>query len=145
MKPCETTQRLTEMKPSRTWLIARGVAAALLILAATTACAGTTAGAGGTDSGIQGTVTYGPTCPVQHVGGPSCVRPYSAEIAVRQGTRTVTTFHSAANGAFRVSLQPGTYSLASTRTGLPTLKPLDVTVQPHTYTTITVMFDSGIR
>jgi hypothetical protein len=132
------------MKPTRIWLITRVACAAMLLLTIS-ACASGTAGTTQTDSGIQGTVTYGPTCPVQRVGGPSCVRRFSAEIAVRQGDHTVTTFRSAADGAFKVSLQPGTYTLTSTKSGLPFLRPLDVTVKPNAYTSVTVQFDSGIR
>jgi hypothetical protein len=98
-----------------------------------------------TDSGIQGNVIYGPTCPVQRVGGPSCQRPYSSEIVIRQRDRVVTTLRSGADGSFRVTLRPGTYTITSAKTGPPTLAPFDVTVKPHAFTTVTVMFDSGIR
>ena len=120
-------------------------AVAAIVLSTAVACAASSTGTTQTDSGIQGIVTYGPTCPVQRVGGPSCVRHYSAEIAVRQGDRTITTFHSAADGTFKVSLQPGTYTLTSTKAGLPFLRPLDVIVKAHRFTTVTVEFDSGIR
>ena len=115
-----------------------------MLLAFLVACACSTT-TSTTDSGIQGNVSYGPTCPVQRVGGPSCRRPYSAEIVIRQGGRIVTNIRSGANGSFRVTLPPGTYTIASARTGLPTLAPFDVAVKPHSFTTITVLFDSGIR
>ena len=144
MKPWETSQRLTEMRPSRIWLITRAVSAAILLSTSVACASGSTNSTTG-DSGIQGVVTYGPTCPVQRAGGPSCVRKYSADVTVRQGDKTVTTFRSASDGSFKVSLQPGTYTLTSTQSGLPILKPLDVTVKPHSFTTVTVEFDSGIR
>jgi len=131
------------MKPRAIWLTSRGIGA-LIVLVALAACANS-ATTSTSDSGIQGKAIYGPTCPVQRVGGPSCQRPYSGEIVIRQGDRTVTTFRSAADGTFRVGLAPGAYTIASTGTGLPIVKPFDVTVQPHAFTTVTVMFDSGIR
>ena len=142
MKPIGTTRRLTKMKPSRLWLL---TAIAAILLSTAAACASGPAGTSQTDSGIRGIITYGPTCPVQRVGGPSCVRPYSTEVTVQQNGRTVTTFHSAANGSFHVSLSPGTYTLTSTKAGLPFLRPLDVIVKAHSFTTVTVEFDSGIR
>jgi hypothetical protein len=131
------------MKPGPIRLITRAIGAFILLTALAACAAATTTSA--TDSGIQGKAIYGPTCPVQRVGGPSCQRPYSGEIVIRQGDRTVTTISSATDGTFRVALPPGEYSISSAGTGLPIVKPFDVTVKPHTFTTITVMFDSGIR
>jgi hypothetical protein len=131
------------MKPSRIWLITRVASALILISAA--ACGTASTGSKAYDSGIQGIVTYGPTCPVQRAGGPSCVRRYSAEIVVHQGANVVITFRSNSDGTFRVALQVGTYTLESAHSGLPFLKPLDVVVRPHAFTTVDVMFDSGIR
>lgn len=128
------------MKPSPILLLRT---AALLLLVAAIGCSNPASSS--SDSGVQGTAVYGPTCPVQRVGGPSCERPYSGVIVFKQGGKQVATVRSAQNGAFRVSLSPGTYTVGSNGTGFPFVKPLDVVVQPHDYTTITVMFDSGIR
>jgi hypothetical protein len=131
------------MKPRAIWLITRAIGA--VILSALLAACAATPTTSATDSGIQGKAIYGPTCPVQRVGGPSCQRPYSGEIVIRQGDRTVTTIRSAADGTFRVALPPGAYTISSAGTGLPIVKPFDVTIKPHAFTAITVMFDSGIR
>jgi hypothetical protein len=131
------------MKPRAIWLITRAIGA--VILPALLAGCATTPPASATDSGIQGKAIYGPTCPVQRVGGPSCQRPYSGAIVIRQGDHTVTTIRSATDGTFRVALPPGAYTISSAGTGLPFVKPFDVTVKPHTFAPITVMFDSGIR
>ena len=126
------------MKPSPIWLLR---AAALLLLIVPIACSN----ARSTDAGIQGTAIYGPTCPVQRVGAPPCERPYSGVIVFKKGDKQVATVRSAANGSFRISLAPGTYTVTSNGSGLPFVKPLDVVVHAHAYTTITGMFDSGIR
>jgi hypothetical protein len=136
-------KRQTDMKPRAIWLITRAIGAVIL-LTVLSACAGA-ATTSAKDSGIQGKAIYGPTCPVQRIGGPSCQRPYSGQIVIHQGDRTITTIRSAADGTFRVALPPGAYTISSAGTGLPVVKPFDVTVKPHTFTTITVMFDSGIR
>jgi hypothetical protein len=130
------------MKPRAISLIARGIGA-MILLVLFEACAGS-APTLAKDSGVQGTAIYGPTCPVQRVGGPSCQRPYSGAIVFRGGD-TAATAHSGADGSFRIGLPPGTYTVGTEGTGPPTVKPFDVVVKPHTFTTITVMFDSGIR
>ncbi|MGZ4140101.1 MAG: hypothetical protein ACXVD8_09560, partial [Actinomycetota bacterium] len=86
---------------------------ALILLLALAACAAT-ATQTTTDSGVQGTATEGPTCPVQRAGAPPCVRPYEGVIVVKQGDRVVTQGRSDAAGKFRIVLAPGDYTLTST-------------------------------
>jgi hypothetical protein len=117
----------------------RTVVAALVVLGACSS------GARAPDSGIRGAAVYGPTCPVQRVGAPPCERPYSGVIVVERGGKRVASTRSDSNGSFRIPLQPGTYTVTSTTTGFPFVKPIDVVVRPHSYTTITVLFDSGMR
>ncbi len=60
------------------------------------------------DSGVEGTVTIGPTCPVQRIDSPCPDRPYEATIIVLDGARRqVAEVRSAADGHFRVLLAPG--------------------------------------
>jgi hypothetical protein len=66
-------------------------------------------------------------------------------VIVFRGGHTAATVRSAADGTFRILLLPGTYTVSSQGTGFPIVKPFDVTVRPHAFTTIDVMFDSGIR
>jgi hypothetical protein len=100
-----------------------------------------------TTSGIEGKVTIGPVAPVSRPGEPN-VKPYQAEIAVRDARsgRTVVTFTTAADGTFRVGLQPGNYRIEP-KPGkpLPTTPGQDVTVQADRFTVITIQYDSGIR
>jgi hypothetical protein len=114
----------------------------VLLLALLVACGAGTASA---DSGIEGTATYGPTCPVEQAGAPPCVRPYSGVIVISRGDKAVASVRSGADGRFRIALAPGAYTIGSTGTGLPFAKPLDVVVRAHAFTNVTVMFDSGIR
>lgn len=118
------------------------------------------------DSGIYGTVTIGPTCPVQRVGDNSCAdRPYQATVAiylVKPGTaipmlyptppgsvatvRKVTTFTTDAWGKFRVGLAPGSYVLRKdSPNAFPSLPDVIATVTAGNFTKVDLSFDSGIR
>ncbi len=99
------------------------------------------------DSGIRGTVTLGPTSPVQQQGEPGN-QPYSADLVIKpQGGRSsVARVTSDSDGRFSAVLEPGTYVIrAASAQSPPSLKPVTVTVQPHRFTEVTVPFDSGIR
>jgi hypothetical protein len=129
------------MKHRPIWLLRT---AALLVVPAFFACSHPRSNPA-FDSGIRGKAIYGPTCPVQRVGGPSCERPYSGAIAITDSGGVALVVHSDAEGSFSANLRPGKYTISSNGNGLPLVKPFDVVVRPHAYTTITVMFDSGIR
>jgi hypothetical protein len=103
------------------------------------------------DSGIQGKITIGPTCP-----GPlrqdqidQCAdKPYQTTINVEtaDGAKIITKFTSAADGTFKVALAPGTYLLTSASSvRIPSFGGEKVTVAAHKYSAITLMFDSGLR
>jgi hypothetical protein len=99
------------------------------------------------DSGIRGTVTLGPTSPVQQQGE-SGTEPYSADLVIKpQGGRSsVARVKSDSDGRFSAVLEPGTYVIrAASAQSPPSLKPVTVTVQVHQFTEVVVPFDSGIR
>jgi hypothetical protein len=119
-----------------------------VVFAGLIACGGGAA-APATDSGIDGVVLIGPTCPVEQVGQDCEDKPYAGSIKIIDASsgEVVATAHSDADGKFRVALAPGSYRLepAAASGGLPYGKPIDVVVRPHTYEVVTVSFDSGIR
>ncbi|MGH2728641.1 MAG: hypothetical protein ACRDKS_16845 [Actinomycetota bacterium] len=122
----------------------------LAVLAALLACEGGGGAAPPPDSGIEGLVVIGPTCPVVVQGQDCDDEPYAGEVRVvdRATGKLVATARSGADGRFRIGLAPGDYTLepvSPNAGGLPFGKPLDVTVRPHTYERVTVSFDSGIR
>ncbi len=112
-------------------------------------------------SGIRGKVVLGPTCPVIPTpGAEHCQdQAYQAEMVVRsrvgfQGrgdggvSKEVARFTSNSKGEFRIPLPAGTYSLESASTnvgGFPLAKPQVVKVEPGKFTTITFVFDTGLR
>ena len=120
------------------------IACVLLLLAAS--CSGNTVKA----SGIDGTVTIGPTCP-ESQDSASCPRqPYEAKLVIREAEteREVATVQSGADGVFRVELPPGEYVVepdSPSQFVPPYADPQNVTVQEGQFTTIEIFYDSGIR
>lgn len=101
------------------------------------------------NSGIQGIVEVGPTCPVERLNSPCPPHPLAATVVVRNSAGSeVMRFQSAANGHFKVALMPGSYTLVGLPIGsgfLPRPIPSSATVVAGTFTTVNVEYDSGIR
>ena len=102
------------------------------------------------NSGVRGTVSLGPTCPVERVPpDPACAdRPYATAItAYRANSSTPYIIgNSDASGAFTFSLPPGSYTLAASGgTMFPRCSEIAVTVSPNAYVTATISCDTGIR
>ncbi|MFL5736845.1 MAG: hypothetical protein ACJ76P_05865 [Actinomycetota bacterium] len=102
-------------------------------------------GPGSADAGIEGLVRVGPACPVVQAGSPCPDRPLATELEIVRGSDLVATVPSDHDGRFRVALDPGTYTIRSHDPGIPTLRPVEVTVPPHAFASVTLTFDSGIR
>ena len=99
------------------------------------------------DTGIEGMVTIGPTCPVERIDSPCPDRPYEATIVVLDsGRHLVAEARSDAQGTFRVPLPPGTYTLSpQSLAALPYAAEQTVTVSPGRFASVHIQFDSGIR
>jgi hypothetical protein len=104
-------------------------------------------GSGSGDSGIEGTVVAGPQCPVERVDSPCPDQPIEATVAVSTlGGDVVARAKSDRGGRFRVSTQPGAYTLSvEGLTGIRFAKPVSVTVRPGEFAQATVVVDTGIR
>jgi Carboxypeptidase regulatory-like domain len=105
-------------------------------------------GSSGGGAGIQGKVLLGPMCPVQRADSPCPDRPIEADIKVTGSDgKTVANGHSGADGAFRISLKPGSYSVMADRpgSGFAVGKPVSVDVPVGTYVHVNLVVDSGIR
>jgi hypothetical protein len=101
-----------------------------------------------TDSGIEGRVTIGPTCPVMQINNPCPDKPYQATLTVLTGSShlRVIQFQTDANGYFRVALSPGEYVLHPESPNImPHAGDQNFTVLPHEYAQVNISFDSGIR
>lgn len=101
------------------------------------------------NSGIRGTITLGPTCPVER-RGMICYKPYAGIIDVYgESGRFIKTVRSSADGKFRVSVKPGTYTVKpqprDPARPYPVGKPVTLIVKPGSYTTVNIQYDTGIR
>ncbi len=98
-------------------------------------------------SGVRGTVTAGPTCPVERVGDPCPPRPVQTGLKLVAGNgAVVATGQSGADGSFLIAASPGSYTLESTSTAtFPRCPNVPVTVNPGAYTTADMNCDTGIR
>jgi hypothetical protein len=103
------------------------------------------------DSGIKGTVSIGPTCPVERIPpDPNCAdRPYDALIRATRAGRTLARTRSGGDGSFTLRLRPGSYRLiASSPSPAPYTRSsneLVVRVRSHRFVRVHIAFDSGIR
>ena len=104
-------------------------------------------------SGIEGQSLIGPVCPVQQVDGSATPcpdhQPYQATITVFDAqNNSVSSFQTGADGSFKVSLEPGDYTLgpeSPPNSPYPRAEKLDVTVTEGEFTPVEIRFDSGIR
>lgn len=101
-----------------------------------------------TDSGIQGTVVSGPTCPVEQPGTTCAERPESALIRVTKSGSSTTAGvgRTDSNGKFRLTFAPGRYTVTAQAPGaFGGCKPVEVTVPDKTFVAVKIVCDSGIR
>ncbi len=101
-------------------------------------------------SGISGTVTVGPMCPVVREGEPCPDQPYSATLVItRQGSAVeVARVTSGADGFYSVRLPAGDYTihpLSPPGQPLPAAGPVDVTLPAGRTAIVDIPYDSGIR
>ncbi|HEY5984254.1 MAG TPA: hypothetical protein VIU38_12365 [Anaerolineales bacterium] len=100
------------------------------------------------DSGIQGHISAGPTCPVVRVDVPCPDQPYAGTLTIlaeKTGFR-IAQVTADATGYYRVSLAPGTYVVQPESPGvMPRGTDITVVVLPHSFTTQDIVYDTGIR
>ncbi len=100
------------------------------------------------ESGIEGIITLGPSCPVQN-SDPACDnQPYRATIKVLtdDGQKQLTRFTSGKDGKFKVKLSPGSYLLEPVNPGVyPRAGMQEVTVKENKFTHVSITYDTGIR
>jgi hypothetical protein len=105
-----------------------------------------------TASGIRGTVSLGPTCPVERIpADPACAdKPYQTSFVLTSanGSRVIKTFSSKSDGTFAIDVTSGEYQIrpAASSSPLPrcaTVAP--IYVRSGEITNVTVSCDSGIR
>jgi hypothetical protein len=99
-------------------------------------------------TGIEGYIRLSPTCPVERMPpDPRCApRPYQTTIEIHQGQTVVETISSDANGYFRATLSPGSYTLrANPGQMLPRCLAQTVIVPASELARLEIECDTGIR
>jgi hypothetical protein len=98
-------------------------------------------------SGVEGTVTISPTCPVETEDNPCLPKPYNAYLSITTASgKVVTETVATKNGQFTVYLPVGEYIVKNaSQSPLPSFSPLSFTVTKNNITKISLDFDSGIR
>jgi hypothetical protein len=111
-----------------------------LVLTACSSQAGAPAG------GVEGTVTSGPTCPVEVQGSPCPPQAWTGTVRATGSDGVVHDTETDAGGHYRLALEPGTYSIVAVveAPGPPSAEPVSVTVG-DTMQTLDLKVDSGIR
>jgi len=100
-------------------------------------------------SGIRGKITVDIGCPT--ITSTPCPRvPLQARLLIySHGTHhRVAHGESDKDGFFRISLPPGRYEIQPmniTGAPVPTAHPVNVTVRARTWTSLRILFDSGVR
>jgi hypothetical protein len=115
-----------------------------LLLAVLAAC---TAQPTPTDSGIEGQVFIGPTCPVIQEGQECPDQPYQAILTVLSPEgREIVQVQTDEQGRFRIPLASGEYILRpESPNALPFASEQPFVVESGAFTQVTVTYDSGIR
>ena len=101
-------------------------------------------------SGIEGVVTIKPVCPEAQDLDPCENEPYETTLVIKEmeSRAVMATVQTAADGTFRVSLPPGEYLVEPQEPEsfvAPFADPQRVTVREGEFSTVEVVYDSGIR
>jgi hypothetical protein len=118
--------------------------AATALMVVLIACGRTSAP--GNASGIFGTVTAGPTCPVEQVGSPCPPAPWVGTVRATDDSGHGTETRTDDGGNFTLTLEPGSYEVvAVTDGGPPTGQPVTIDVQAGQPIRVNLTVDTGIR
>ena len=99
-------------------------------------------------TGIRGTVSIGPQCPVEQANSPCPNRPFQGKVQATAADGAMTTTTTDVEGRFTFDVAAGTYDVVALTTnggGPPTAIPQTVVVLEGAYTSIVLELDSGIR
>jgi len=103
------------------------------------------------DSGVEGVVTLGPTCPVMREGDTACAdKPYATSIQViavgSSKSSPFTTVESDKEGKYKTMLPPGEYVLQPVGGSVPLrCETKNITIEPSKIIKVNLSCDSGIR
>ena len=99
-------------------------------------------------SGVRGTVSAGPTCPVERVGDPCPPRPVQTSLELRTaGGAVAAKGASGSDGRFSIAAPAGSYVLEAVagNNPFPRCPTVQVTVSAGSYALADMTCDTGIR
>jgi len=97
-------------------------------------------------SGIFGTVTAGPTCPVERTDSPCPPGVWTGEVRATDGGGNQVTTATDERGNYSMALEPGTYEVAAVTGDGPSIaKPTSVVVVAGPLQRVDLTVDTGIR
>jgi hypothetical protein len=97
-------------------------------------------------SGIFGTVTAGPTCPVERMDSPCPPGVWTGEVRATDGGGNQLTTGTDERGNYSMALEPGTYEVAAVTGNGPSIaKPTSVVVVAGPLQRVDLTVDTGIR
>ena len=104
-------------------------------------------GASAPTGGIQGTVTQGPTCPVETPNSPCPPGIWTGTVRATAADGTISETQTDANGRFVLPLSAGTYTVVPViaGSGPPTARSVTVNVGEGVMQTVDLQVDTGIR
>lgn len=100
------------------------------------------------ESGVRGTITLGPLCPVPREGQPCPDRPYIATVVVSDGSGEVARVSSRGDGTYALALSAGRYVVTPLGAqGRPSRSatPVDIVLESGAWAVLDITYDSGIR
>lgn len=133
----------------RVWMLVKSVAVTGTVGAVLSACgqaAGTVTSVPPAEGTVQGTVTAAPTCPVEQAGHACPPRPVSGVVSVVGGGGPSSTATIGKDGAYRLSIPAGTYTLkVRSPSAFPTCPSVTVVVTRGSTSHANIACDTGIR
>ncbi len=103
------------------------------------------------NSGVEGVVMLGPTCPVMREGDNSCAdKPYATNIQViavgSPNSSPFATVESDKQGKYKIILPPGEYALQAVGGAvMPRCETKNITIEPAKIIKVNLSCDTGIR
>ena len=96
---------------------------------------------------MHGTVSVGPTCPVERADEPCPPQPVTATVhATNESGEEIATTQSGSDGRYSIALPPGRYVLtATTGSAYPYCDPTEIEVPPARDIVADISCDTGIR
>jgi hypothetical protein len=97
--------------------------------------------------GIRGTVTAGPTCPVERQGSPCPPAPWTGTVRATGSDGSTFEATTDGRGAYTLQLPDGTYAITPVLEGAgpPTASPVSVTISGGAMQPLDLQVDTGIR